>query len=354
MIFFAAANLQAKTLKLGKDADFVSMDPHVQLSGGMLIYSHTVFDPLVRYTKDMQFEPRLAEKWERIDPLTMRFYLRKGVKFHSGNAFTAKDVKWTVDRLKKSQDYKGLFSDFESPVVIDDYTVDIKTTIPYPLVLNMATYIFPMDMKFYSGTDENGQPKDAIVKVGPSFALNNESGTGPFEVKYKEQGVRWRLERFRGYWDKNTGNVDEIILTPIKEDATRVAAMLAGDVDWIQPVPPQDYDRLEKNKNVNLITMAGSRIITFQLNQKRRPEFANAKVRQAIVYATNNEGIAEKIMKGKATPAAQQGPEGFLGYSADLVPRYDLDKAKQLMKEAGYEKGFSCTMLAPNSRYEND
>jgi len=349
----SAAN--AKTMRLGLDADPVSLDPHVQLSGGMLQFSHWVFDPLVRWTQEGDFEPRLATSWERIDDLTMRFTLRKGVKFHSGNDFTAKDVKFTVERLKKSIDFKGLFEPFDGVRIVDDYTVDIVTKKPYALLLNMATYIFPMDMVFYTGTDETGQPKDAIVKIGPSFALKNESGTGPFTVTYREHGVKTVFTRFADYWDKQSpGNVDEIVLTPIKEEATRVAALLSGDVDFISPVPPQDFRRIETDKNVNLFTYPGGRIITLQLNQKRRPELADLRVRQAIVYAINNEGIVEKIMKGTATVAGQQSPPGYAGHNPALNPRYDLNKAKALMKEAGYADGFSCTMIAPNNRYVND
>jgi peptide/nickel transport system substrate-binding protein len=351
--FGAAVN--AKTLKLAMDADPVSLDPQVQLSGGMLQYSHMVFDPLVRWTKEMTFEPRLAEKWERIDENTVRFYLRKGVTFHSGNPFTAKDIVWTVDRLKRSQDFKGLFEPFVGASMVDDHTVDLVTKKPYPLLLNMATYIFAMDSVFYSGTDDRGQPKDAIVKTGYSFANANESGTGKYRVTHREQGVRNVFEAYEDYWDtESPGNVDKIIFTPIKKDATRVAALLSGDVDFIMPVPPQDYDRIAATDGIKLVTMSGSRIITFQLNQKRRDEFKNPKVRQAIVHAINNVGIADKIMKGKATPAGQQAPEGYLGYVEELTPRYDLNKAKQLMKEAGYPDGFECTMIAPNNRYVND
>ncbi|HOO36883.1 MAG TPA: ABC transporter substrate-binding protein [Deltaproteobacteria bacterium] len=347
--------LAGKTLKLAMDADPVSLDPHVQLSGGMLQYSHMVFDPLIRWTKTMDLEPRLATRWERIDDNTMRFFLREGVKFHSGNPFTAKDVKWTVERLKKSQDFKGLFEPFEGVNVIDDYTCDLVTKKPYSLVLNMATYIFPMDSAFYTGTDESGNPKDAIVKTGPSFALSHESGTGKYMVTKREQGVETVFEAFADYWDINSpGNVDKIVLTPIKNDATRVAALLSGDVDFIMPVPPQDYDRVANSENSQLITMSGSRIITFQLNQNRRPEFKDPKVRLAIVYAVNNEGIVETIMKGTATAAAQQAPVGFAGYKPDLKPRYDLEKAQALMKEAGYADGFTCSMIAPNNRYVND
>ena len=155
----------AKTMKLGLDADPVTLDPHMQLSGGMLQLSHWVFDPLVRWTQAGEFEPRLAEKWERVSDTAMRFYLRKGVKFHSGNEFTAEDVVWTIDRLKTSIDFKGLFEPFDRARVIDKYTVDIVTKKPYALLLNMATYIFPMDRQFYWGVDEAGLYKDAIVKI---------------------------------------------------------------------------------------------------------------------------------------------------------------------------------------------
>ena len=355
MLFSFGAIAGAKTLKLGLDAGPVSQDPQVQLSGGMLQYSHWVFDPLVRYAQDMSFEPRLAERWERVDDLTMRFYLRKGVKFHSGNPFTAKDVKFTFERFYKSKDFKGLFTPFEGCTVVDDHTVDIKTKKPYALLINMATYIFPLDSQFYSGKDDTGQPKDAVVKVGPSFALHNSSGTGAYKVVEWEQGAKYVFERFADYWDKDSpGNVDKIVLTPIKEDATRVAALLSGDVDFISPVPPQDFERIRKDKNVKLVTWSGGRIITVQLNQKRRAEFRDKRVRQAIVHAINNKGIVQKIMKGTATPAGQQGPKGYMGYHKDLVPRYSLKKAKALMKDAGLENGFECTMIAPNNRYVND
>jgi len=355
MLFALPGFAQAKTMKLAMDADPVSLDPHMQLSGGMLQYSHMVFDPLVRWTKETTIEGRLANKWERLDPKTVRFYLKKGVKFHSGNELTADDVIWTVNRLKQSVDFKGIFEQFEIPVKVDEYTVDIVTKVPYPLLLNTATYIFPMDSQFYSGTDEKGMDKGIINKTGYSFANDNASGTGKYRVTERQQGVKVVFEEFKNYWDKaSPGNVDQIILTPIKNDATRVAALLSGDVDFIMPVPPQDMDRIEKADNVKLVTMSGTRIITLQLNQKRVEAFQNPKVRQAIVYAINNAGIAEKLMKGRATVAAQNSPEGYKGHNPELTPRYDLQKAKQLMKEAGYEDGFEVSMIAPNNRYVND
>ncbi|MEO1855692.1 MULTISPECIES: ABC transporter substrate-binding protein [Chromohalobacter] len=343
------------TLRMAYDADPVSLDIHEQLSGGILQLSHLTHDPLVRWTKDVKFEPRLATDWERIDDTTMRFTLRDGVTFHTGNDFTAKDVVWTIERLKRSADFKAIFDPIASAKAIDEHTVEIKTHKPYPLVLNLATYIFPMDSEYYTGETEEGDPKDEIVKNGDSFASRHSSGTGPYEVVSRQQGVKVEFERFDDYWDQDSpGNVDRIVLTPIGENATRVSALLSGDVDFIAPVPPNDLERVEADKNVELTTMSGTRIILMQLNQKRVEAFQDPRVRQAFNYAVNQEAIADRLMKGFATPAAQLSPKGYDGHNDSLSPRYDVEKAKELMKEAGYEDGFSVSMMAPNNRYVND
>lgn len=351
LLFFAFALAMpgvAKELKMAYDADPVSMDPHEQLSGATLQLSHLLFDPLVRWSRDLSFEPRLAESWTREDDLTMRFNLRRGVKFHSGNEMTSADVCWTFARLQRSPDFKALYAPFAACDTPDKHTVILRTHKPYPLVLHQATYLFPMDSKFYQGKDE-------IVKHGDSFASRNASGTGPFVVVSREQGVRVEFSRFADYWDaESPGNVSKVVLTPIANDATRVAALLSGDVDFIAPVPPNDLARIRDNDGTSLITMPGTRVITFQLNQERNPALANPKVRLAMVYAVNNRGIADKIMKGFAAPAAQQSPPGYAGYNPGLQPRFDLAKARELMKEAGYAEGFSLSMMAPNNRYVSD
>jgi len=349
-IFLGAVGMApAQTLNFAYDADPVSLDPHEQLSGGTLQLSHMVFDPLVRWNNELGFDARLAESWERIDDTTVLFNLRQGVTFHSGNAMTADDVVYTIERLKSSPDFKGIFASWSSARAVDDHTVEIKTNGPSPLVLHTATYVFPMDRAFYeAGGDE-------IVKHGDSFASQNISGTGPFTVASREQGVKVVFERNASYWDTSSpGNVQTAVLTPIKEAPTRVAALLSGDVDFIAPVPPTDLARIDSDENVDLVTMTGTRIITLQMNQQRHEALANVKVRQAIVHAINNEGIVQKIMKGFGTAAAQQSPAGYVGYNPNLVPRYDLARAKELMAEAGYADGFSATMMCPNNRYVND
>jgi peptide/nickel transport system substrate-binding protein len=345
----------AKTLRMAYDSDPTSLDPHEQLAAATLQMSHLLFDPLIRFRQDLSLEPRLAESYEQIDERTTRFHLREGVKFQSGRTLSAEDVVWTFNRLKRSPDFKALFEPFAEARAVDDLTVDLVTKGPYPVVLNLATYIFPMDREFYSGTDERGRPKDLIVKHGASFASTHASGTGAFVVTEREQGVRLKLKRFPDYWDKNSpGNVDAIVFTPIKEPATRVSALLAGDVDFIAPVPPTDLARIKNSSCCTLITMPSTRILTFQLNQERVPAFKDSRVRLAMVHAVNGEGIATKIMRGLATAAGQLSPPEYAGHDPALVPRFDLAKAKALMQEAGYADGFSVTMMAPNNRYIED
>lgn len=346
------------TLRVAYDADPVSLDPYEQLSGGTLQLSHLIFDPLVRWTQDHQIEARLAERWEYLDDHTMRFYLRQNVEFHSGNILSAKDVEWTFNRLKRSGDFKAIFEPFQAIEVVNDHTFDVHMDQPYPLILHSMTYLFPMDRAFYSGQTKDGKDKAEIVKHGNSFSSRNASGTGPFIVTEREQGVKSVFRRFERYWDDkmmgNTGNVDQIILTPIKEDSTRLAALLSGAVDFIAPVAPSNLKNVMDHPDTKLITMPGTRAITFQLNMDRVAAFNDVRVRRAIDYAINNDGIVERIMHGFATVSAQMSPAGYAGHIEDLKPRFDLQKAKMLMAEAGYEDGFNVTMLAPHNRYVND
>lgn len=347
--------VMANTLRVAYDADPVSLDPHEQLSEGILQLSHLVFDPLVRWSPNKTIEPRLATHWETINPTTVRFWLRPNVAFHSGQPLTAYDVQWTLRRIKRSADFKQLFSGIQQINIVDELSFDVITTSPSPLLLNQLTYLFPMDRTFYSGTEENGNAKDALIAYGNTFASRHTSGTGPFIITDREPGISLSFKRNNHYWDDNSpGNVDTIILTPIKSAPTRLAALLAGDIDLMSPVPPHSFNRLLTSDTTNLVTLPGARIILMQMNQKRRPEFRDKRVRQAIVHAINQEGIADKIMKGMASPSGQLSPKGFQGHNPALLPRFNLAKAKQLMKSAGYEDGFEITMLAPNNRYVND
>lgn len=348
LILILCNKVSATTLRMAFDADPISLDPHEQLSEGTLQFSHIAFDPLLRWKKNGQLEARLATKWQRIDARTMRFFLREDVTFHSGNPFSAKDVVYTINRLKTSPDFRAMFGTIASASIVDDYTVDVHATTPNPLILNIMTYVFPMDKAFYQGQDK-------IIKYGETFASKHVSGTGPFVFISRELGSRMELKRNPSYWDTNSrGNVDNIIMTPIRNDSTRLAALFSGDVDFIFPISPIDIERTKRTTGIQLVTLPSTRILLLHMNQNRRNEFKDVRVRKAINLAINQSLIVDKVLKGHATPAGQLSADRFLGYTNDLKPEYDLTKSKELMKQAGYEKGFRISMMAPNNRYMND
>ncbi len=349
------ASASAAELRVAYAEGPETLDIQEQRSSGVLQLSHLSFDPLLRWSRELGFEPRLAERWERLDPLTTRFYLRRDVRFHSGKPLTALDLKFSFDRIKKSDDFAGVFAAFSDLRIIDGHTIDLVTSNPYPLTMHAATHLFALDSEFYTGNDANGNDRSVIIKNGASFASTQVSGSGPFRVVSRDASGRIVFERFADYWDKaSPGNVERIVFTPIADDTSRVDALLAGDVDLITPVPPVDFDRIRAANDVDLVTLPGTRIVMLQMNQNRRPELRRQRVRMAIVHAIDNDAIASKLMGGFATPAAQFSPPGYLGHNARLEPRYDLALARRLLQEAGYENGFSVTMMAPTDRYGND
>lgn len=342
-----SALAHAADITVAYAADPVSMDPMEQLSSGTLQMANMVYDPLVRADHNMKIQPRLATSWKQISPTVVEFKLRQGVKFHNGDPMTADDVVFSFDRLKKSMDFKGLYEPYEGMKKIDDYTVQLIMKKPYPLWLQNMTYVFVMDHKFFAGD------KGIIKKSAGTFASMHEDGTGAFELVSRQQGVKSVYKKFADYWG-DTGNVDQLTLVPIKEDNTRTSALLSGDVDAAYPIAPTDIKRVENSGKTKVNSIASDRIILLEMNQKVVPQFQDKRVREAVVYAVNNAGIVAKIMRGNATAAAQLSPEGYVAHNPDLKPRYDLQKAQALMKEAGQEKGFTITMISPNNRYVND
>ncbi|CAM3622859.1 Periplasmic dipeptide transport protein precursor [Vibrio aerogenes CECT 7868] len=335
-------------LKIAMDAELVSLDPHEQLSESALQYSHMVFDPLVRWRQDGSFEPRLATRWQWMNATTLRVFLRHGVFFHTGNPFRADDVAFTIHRLQQSSDFKALFRDISHVSVVDPLTIDIFTYHPSPLLLHVLTYVFTIDQRFYQGQDE-------IIKYGRSFASVHASGTGPYKLQERVRGEKMVFVRNPDYWDKDSpGNVQRIEIVPVTSDSTRLAALLTGDADVITPVASVDVQRVNRLPEIQLISLPGTRIIMLQLNQQHRAELRDVRVRKAINLAINQRLIVKKILRGLGQPAGQLSAEQFAGHVDELLPGYDLQKARQLMKQAGYEQGFRLSMIAPNNRYMND
>lgn len=353
LLTLGLSTTQAAEITIAYDADPVSLDPMQQLSAGTLQMANMLFDPLVRYDSRLNIVPRLAKSWQQIDDKTLRFFLRPGVKFQSGHPVTADDVVFSFRRATQSPNFKSITAPFTDMLKVDDSTVDLVSKAPYPLTLQMMTNIFIMDKAFYSGTDDQGKPKDLIDASGNTYAAHHVSGSGAFRLTSRQQGIKSVYTKNPDYWGE-TGNVDTVNLVVIKENNTRLSALLSGAVDWIYPLSPIDVKRVKKNDKMVFYSTPSNRVIFLFLNQNVNQELKDVRVRQAIEYAINNAGIVQKIMANSATAAGQFAPKGFSGHDASLTPRYDLAKAKALMKEAGLEDGFSITMIAPNNRYVND
>ena len=240
---------------------------------------------------------------------------------------------WTFNRLKHSPDFKALYEPFSEAKAVDDLTVDLITKGPYPLVLNLADLHLSHGREFYTATDERGRPKDDISKHGASFASSHVSGTGPFIVTEREQGVKLEFKRFADYWDKSSpGNVDRICSRRSRSRHPRRGAARRRR-RFHRPGATDGFRRDQGRSLLPAHHHALDRILTFELNQKRVAAFKDPRC-GAINYAINRQGIVDKILRGQHARGERLSPPSYAGYDPALVPRFDLDKAKALMEEA--------------------
>ena len=344
--------------------DIKSLDPY-SLKETFTIGMHgAVYEALVMRDKDMKFAPQLAESWENPEPTRWRFHLRKGVKFHDGSPFTADDVIFSVQRVRApgSNFQTNVPADAEF-VKVDDYTVDMKLKTPNPIAIAQFATWYIMS-KTWAEKNNAVQPS-APTATSPSYAALNENGTGPFTIAEHQPGVRTVFKKFPGYWGKVESNLDEAVFTTIGNSATRVAALLSGEVDWIDPVPLQDQPRVESSGNA--VVMAGPELRTIFLGMdqwrdelkdssvKGKNPFKDKRVREAFYLAIDEDTIAKRVMRGQATPSALLIAPSLYDRSGEFKrPAYDPKKAKALLTEAGYPDGFTLTMDCPNDRYVND
>ena len=362
----AALPASAEQFKWAFQGDVQTMDPHGLFETMTLGFQRNIYEGLVIRDENMEMTGALAESWENIEPTVWRFKLREGVKFHNGNDFTADDVLFSVDRINtEGSDMKVIAGLISEAKKVDDMTVDIVTPNPNPILPLQLEIFYIMDKEW---SEENDTTETTNVKGGDegNYANLNANGTGPFMVDSRQSGVRTVLKKNPDYWGDFPTNVTEAVFTPISQDATRVAALISGDVHMAYPIPVQDWNRLERAEGVKPLTGPEARTIFLGFDQSRdeltasdvkgKNPFKDVKVRKAFMHAIDIEAIKKKIMRDAATPAGLMiAPEinGFNESMNDRLP-YDVEKAKELMKEAGYEDGFTVTMDCPNDRYVND
>ncbi len=361
----ALGTAHAVTLRVANVGDVQSMDPHSLNETLQISFTGSVYEPLVGRDKKMGIVPALATKWAQKSPTVWRFDLRRGVKFHDGTPFTADDVVFSFKRAAgEGSDMKGYTSSFKEVRKIDDFTVEIETVTPFPILPDVLTSVFMLSKKW---CEENKaeQPVDRRkgIENAASFRAN---GTGPFRLKERQPSTRTVIVRNLNYWDKVESNVDEVVFTPIGNDATRVAALLSGEIDVMEPVPLQDVERIKSSGKFDVLQGPELRTIFLGMDQRRdellsssvkgKNPFKDKRVRQAFYQAIDINSIKSRVMRNASTPTALMVGPGVRGFQEDMNKRlpYDPDAAKKLLAEAGYPNGFEVGMNCPNDRYVND
>ena len=353
------------TLRVADQGDALSMDPHSLNEAINLSVTANVYESLLVRNAQFKLEPRLATSWKQTSPTVWRFNLRKGVRFHDGTPFTADDVLFSLERTRaEGSDMKTAVSAIREILRLDDHTIDIVTAAPYPILPERLSNWMIMSRRWCEAVNAVG-PVDRRkgTENAASFRAN---GTGPYRLRERQPNVRTTFVRHHDYWGKIEGNVDEVIFMPIANDATRVAAMLSGEVDVMEPVPVQDVERVRASAGHRLWQGGENRIIFLGMDQKRdellfsnvkgRNPFKDRRVRQAFYQAIDVDAIRARIMRGTSVPTALMIAPQVRGYAPDLAKRlpHDVEGAKKLLSDAGYGSGFELKMNCPNDRYVAD
>ena len=362
---FTLCSAHAVTLRVANQGDAQSMDPHSLNESLQLSFMANVYEPLVGRDKKLGLIPALATKWSQTSPTVWRFELRKGVSFHDGAPFSADDVVFSFKRAAgDGSDMKSYNSSIKEVRKVSDLVVEIETLLPFPILPDVISLVFMMN-KAWCETNKATLPVDRRkgIENTASFKAN---GTGPFRLKERQPTTRTVLVRNPRYWEPIESNVDEVVFTPIGNDATRVAALLSGEIDVMEPVPLQDVERIKSNPTLQVMQGPELRTVFLGMDQKRdellfsnikgKNPFKDKRVRQAFYQAIDIETIKSRVMRGASAPAALMAGPGIKGFPVELNKRlpYDPEASKKLLAEAGYPNGFEVSMNCPNDRYVND
>ena len=368
-LLVTSAAVNAETLRWARSGDALTLDPHAQNEGPTHTVRHQMYEPLIIRDTTGAFEPALATAWapSESDPNVWVFTLRQGVTFHDGAAFTAEDVVFSFERAKQpNSDMKELIGSIVEVRAVDDYTVEMVTDGPNPILPSNLTNLFIMDKGW---TEANGSVAVQDFDGGEiTFATTNANGTGPYKLVSREPDVRTVMERNEDYWgrDQFPMEVSQIIYTPIQNAATRVAALLSGEINFLQDMPVQDLARVDAADGLSVKQAPQNRVIFFGMNMgaadiaadnvEGKNPLADVRVRKAMSMAINRDAIKQVVMRGQSIPAGMIAPPFVNGWTAemDAESSTDIAAAKALMAEAGYGDGFSIRLDCPNDRYIND
>ncbi len=362
----ATTAAQAATLRWAGANDILTTDPHAQNHQTTHAFLQQVYESLVRYDDKFQIEPALATKWEQISPTQVRFTLREGVKFHDGSPFTADDVVFSFTRVMTPPSNMMVAAQSVKEVKkVDDHTVDLILKGPNPILLREITEARIMNKAW--AEKHNATKSQDYAGKEENYASRNANGTGPFILESWQPDVKVVLKKNADWWDKPKGNVDEVVFTPIKSAATRTAALISGQVDFVPDPPPQDLGRMKADSALKLIEGAENRTMFLGLDQYRdelpgagtpgKNPLKDKRVRQALYQAIDIGAIHRSTMRGLSVNAGTMIAPMVHGWTKQLDERaskYDVEAAKKLLADAGYPNGFAIKLECPNDRYVND
>ena len=368
VLALGAAAADAKTLRWAGRGDMQTTDPYSQNENLTNNINQMVYEFLIVRDKKLGLKPAFAESWTQVNPTTWRFNLRRGVKFHDGTPFTADDVVFSFERARADTSQLKVYANASGiPKKIDDYTVEFTTSGPNPIELEHINTINIMS-KVWCEKNRATKPQNYTQKED-MITAHQANGTGPYMLKTREPDVKTVLVKNPNWWGLKEGlfegNADEVIYTPIVSDATRVAALISGEVDLVNDPPPQDVPRLAQTPGIKVLEGTENRIVFIGMDQARdellyssvkgKNPFKDKRVRQALYHAIDIEAIHKNTMRGLSQPSGAMLPSP-LQTTPELEKRlpYDKERAKKLLAEAGYPNGFDVTLDCPNNRYVND
>ena len=364
----ASMAVDAATLRWAGRGDMQTTDPHSQNEGLTNNINQLIYEFLLVRDKKLGLVPSLAESWTQVNATTWRFKLRAGVKFQDGTPFTADDVVFSFERARADSSQLRVYANASGmPKKIDDLTVEFTTNGPNPIELEHIATINIMS-KVWCEKNRATKPQNFTQKE-EMITARQANGTGPYSLKAREPDVKTVLVKNPNWWGLKAGmwegNADEVVYTPIVSDATRVAALISGEVDLINDPPPQDVPRLMQTPGIKILEGAENRIVFIGMDQfrdellysnvKGKNPLKDKRVREALYYAIDIEAIKKNTMRGLSSPSGAMLPSP-IQTSPEIEKRlpYDKEHAKKLLAEAGYANGFEVTLDCPNNRYVND
>ena len=327
----------SRTIVIAQDADILSLDPHGHNSIVSGNVTRMLYDTLIRIDENNEFVPMLAESWEYLDKNTVQIKLRANVPFHDGHILTSEDVKFSLEREMQSSFSQHLLAMITEIEIIDELTLNLHVTDDSAALLSsLAHQCSSIIPKEYT---------EQLEAEGKSLS-DSPCGTGPYKLDHWTIGTECEIVQFDDYYDeayaaKNAG----LRFVYIAEDSSRVIALETGTVDMVLQVPSADVSRLEGNGEINLLDYASCDLHYIALNSSKAP-FDNELLRQAVACCIDRDAIIQVVCNGNAVPAYAPLGVAAIGYSEpDTIYEYDIERAKELLAQAGYENGFEFSLI---------